>query len=421
MTELELLATEYLPFPEGIEIFIYDHTDYRTRNTTKVPRFVETIEFYGDKLLRRTFGFVADSKNKSLEDMKIREVCRELEGFNHCLLRDVWSPTMGGHRVEFNEFYQDKEFYIHKGRKWSFFSWSMYDKEEWIKKLNIPYCQYLSEENKSILDFFDYICLYRKEPKIELLVKAGYSQYLTGLRYLDLKQKSLEKIFKVDKKWLPYLKEMDVSQLLLARKYKCANTIKDLQFIANIKRQKYICKYLNRRMLDWCSANYRKFGYLGLYDDCLRFSEQLGMDMKDNKVLFPTNINRTHDRLSKEIKVAQSKEQDEKIMQMAEKHKKYIFSGCGFIIFPASSTEELIEESKELNHCVRTYAERVARGETEIMFVRAEAEPKIPLYTLELKGKKVIQFRADHNKRPPEEAINFVNFWCKKHDLKCNL
>ena len=420
MTELELLATEYLPFPKGIEIFIYDHTDYRTRNTTKVPRFVETIEFYGDKLLRRTFGFIADSKNKSLEDMKIREVCRDLEGYNKSLLRDVWNCTMGGHKVEFNEYYQDEKFYVHK-RKWSFSSYSMYSKQEWIEKLDIPYCQYFSEQNKSLLSFFDFICLYRKEPKIELLIKAGYSQYLSGLRYLDLKQKSIEKIFKVEKKWIPFLKEMNVTQLLAARKYKCADTVSDLSFISILKNHKYILKYLNRRMLDWCSTNYRKYGYLGLYDDCLRFSEQLGMDMKNNKVLFPKNINRTHDNLYKEIQVAQSKEQDEKIKQMAEKHKKYIFAECGFVIFPATSTKELIDESEALGHCVRTYAGRVADGETEIMFVRTEAEPKTPLYTLELKGKKVIQFRADHNKRPPEEAINFVNLWCKKHELQCNL
>lgn len=420
MTELELLATAELRKPVGLEMFIYEHTDYQTRNTTKVPRFVETIEIWHDKLLRRTFGYIAISKNKSFVDMRIREVSRELEGYNKSLLRDVWSD-MSGHRVEFHPAYQRDEFYIHKGRKWRFYCWCMYDKEEWIKKLNIPYCQYFSEKNRSLLSFFDYICLYKKEPKIELLVKAGYSQYLTGLRYLDLKQKSLEKIFKVDKKWLPHLKEMEVSQLLLARKYKCANTIKDLDMIVNLKLNKYILKHLNRKMLDYCISNYRKYGYLGLYDDYLRFAEELGMDMKDNKVLFPNNINKAHDRLSKEFEVVHSKEQDEKILQMAEKHKKYIFSGCGFIIFPASSTEELIEESKALDHCVRTYAERVAREETEIMFVRAETEPKIPLYTLELKDKKVVQFRAKNNKKPEAEAISFVKEWSKKHKLQCNL
>ena len=417
MTELELLATEYLPFPEGLEMFIYDNTDYCKRNTTKVPRFVETIEFYRDKLLLRTFGFVAGSKNKSFEDMQIREVCRDLEGYNKSLLRDVWNSTMGGHKVEFNEYCQDEKFYVHE-RKWNFSSYAMYSKQEWIDKLDIPYCQYFSEQNKSWLSFFDFICLYRKEPKIELLIKAGYSQYLSGLRYLDLKQKSIEKIFKVDKKWIPFLKEMNTSQLLLARKYKCADTVSDLSFISILKGHKYILKYLNRRMLDWCSTNYRKYGYLGLYDDCLRFSEQLGMDMKNNKVLFPKNINRTHDKLYKEIQVVQSKEQDEKIMKMAEEYKKYSFTGYGFVIFPVTSTKELIDESEALGHCVRTYAGRVADGETEIMFVRNELEPTKPLYTLELKGKKVMQFRAKNNKVPEQDAISFIQEWSKKYGLE---
>lgn len=418
MTELEKLAKLRLRMPKGLKKFIFEKTDFRSRNTI-VPRFVETIEIWHGRLLLRTFAFVSETRLRDYEDMQIREVHRELEGYNKCLLRDVWC-NMYGHRVEFDKVWQEKEFYIHNGAKWNFWSYRMYDKEQIIQMLNIPYCQYANPLNKSNLSFFDYICKYRAEPKIELLVKAGLSQYICGLRYLDLKQKSIEKIFKVDKKWVEQLKDMNISLLLLARKYKFVDKKIDLKYIQKLKDYKYIKKYLSFKLLEYVK-NLKEITSLSEYDDYLRFAESLGMDMTKNKVLFPIDLKVKHDELMNKLEEVKSEIFNKSIMKQSEKYKKLIYENEKFCIFPTSSADELIEESKALDHCVRTYAERIANGETEIMFVREKDKKDKPLYTLELKQKRIIQFRAKNNSLPKEEAIDFVKEWSKKNKLQCNL
>ena len=411
LEEAKELAKADLPEPALLRHFIYSKTDYTTRRTMKISRFVSTIEMWNGKLIQRVFGFVASTTQRRMWDMEVREVARYLEGFNHCLLRDVWHD-MYKHCVEYDRQYQKDEFWICDGKPWNFYGYIMYDESKMIELLNIPYCQYHSENNQSYLSFFQYICLYRKEPKIELLVKAGLSQYLSGLRYLDLKQKSLDKIFKVDKKFVPMLKDMSTSLLLVARKHSWVDSLEDLREIYYLKRDcKYIYKYMSKRTLEYCIEKV-KYQYW-LYNDYLSMAEQMGLDMKNNKVLYPTDIRKAHDKAAKEIQIFKDKQVDEKIKAVSEQMNKYSFNNEIYDIFPASCTEDLIAESEALGHCVRTYAKRVANGETTIFFVRKHDQRDVPLYTLEFRGKKVIQFRGNHNCAPDDQAKQFVHLWMK--------
>lgn len=72
---------------------------------------------------------------------------------------------------------------------------------------------------------------------------------------------------------------------------------------------------------------------------------------------------------------------------------------------------------RALNHCVRTYAEKVAKGETGIMFVRKQSDPDEPFVTLELKGRKVIQVRAKNNSIPIPKVCDVVRDWEKRFRL----
>lgn len=202
---------------------------------------------------------------------------------------------------------------------------------------------------------------------------------------MNLKAKTLENIFKVESKFVPMLRDMNVSQLLIVRKYPFLNTFDDINLILNIKDRKYIMKFLNSRMLNFICQNDIS---ISIYNDYLRFCDELGMDMNSSKVLFPIDYKEKHDTLMNQIKVLRSEKQDKLIKEQFDKHKKYAFENSLFIIYPVSSTQQLIDESKELNHCVRTYAEKVAMKQTEIMFVRNVNKKEKPLYTLELKGKK---------------------------------
>ena len=83
-----------------------------------------------------------------------------------------------------------------------------------------------------------------------------------------------------------------------------------------------------------------------------------------------------------------------------------------YMIRPAETPAELRAESRDLNHCVRTYVDSVARGTTSILFIRETKKPDTPLFTLELSAKgNVVQCRGDHNCGYPEEVAEFIKAW----------
>ena len=81
------------------------------------------------------------------------------------------------------------------------------------------------------------------------------------------------------------------------------------------------------------------------------------------------------------------------------------------IVTPESSGD-LEAEGKALSHCVRTYAERMAKGETTIVFVRKAEDPGTPFYTMEIKDGQVVQLRGKHNCAPTPDVMKFEKEFC---------
>ena len=82
--------------------------------------------------------------------------------------------------------------------------------------------------------------------------------------------------------------------------------------------------------------------------------------------------------------------------------------------------KELKAEGKALKHCVGSYADRVANGETVIVFVRQKRKANNPLYTLEIKDGKIVQLRGKNNKNAKEsawEASETLLSYAKSHKI----
>lgn len=410
---LEKLKVKKLSWPKGIEEFIFSKMDlWLAKEAYSRTYFVETLEIYYGKLLKRIFGFQLFKNPNHTVELKIQEVARYIEGERKFLVGNLYCG-MFGKRVDFD---YPLKFWI-SDSKLNFYPLRMYSIEDWIMLLNIPYCQYQSELNQSGLDFFDYVCAYRKEPKIEYLVKADLSQFISNLRVLDLNQKSLDKIFKVDRKFVPLLTKMDYTHLMLCRKFPWANE-EELFKIRKLKF-KHIRKYMCPRVLSY-AAQIDDWN-INLYEDYLKFAETIGADMKSYKVLTPLNLVEAHDAAYKSMRATEDARFEQGILENYEKHVKLSYSDGKFLIRPVKSNDELKKESEALNHCVRTYATDVSKGHTEIMFVRLSNKPDVPLYTLELKHKVIRQFRANHNAVPPDDAFSFVREWADKFKINKEL
>ena len=248
-------------------------------------------------------------------------------------------------------------------------------------------------------------------------MKADLSQFISSLRVLDLSQKSLDKIFKVDRKFVPLLPKMDYTHLMLCRKYSWANE-KELLKIRHLNF-KHIRKYMCPRVLEYASKI--DDWNINIYEDYLKFAETIGADMKSYRVLTPSNLVEAHSAAYKAMRDSQDARFEKGILENYEKHVELCYSNGKYLIRPVKSNDELKKESETLNHCVRTYAGEVSKGHTEIMFVRLSDKPDVPLYTLELKHKVIRQFRANHNAVPPDDAFSFVREWADKFKINKEL
>lgn len=102
------------------------------------------------------------------------------------------------------------------------------------------------------------------------------------------------------------------------------------------------------------------------------------------------------------------------VADKADVKDAFAIKGKGLIIRVPQNAEEIKAEGAALHHCVGTYVEQVARGQTMILFVRKATEPDKPYYTLEWKNNRVVQCRGSHNKDMTSEVKGFVEVFEKK-------
>lgn len=427
MELLDKLGETKLKWPKGLRKFIYNQTNYLSTNRC-CTYYVDTLEVWRGKLLMRSFAYKVPKADRPYK-MQIQEVCRRLEGEKEILLCQIENKAMGGrnvHYTESGEWVTNKDsgcYYTwYKGDKksWWFYEHEMYDINEWIKRLNIPYCAYDKLKQKINMPFFQYVELYKKYPKVELLVKSGWGQLVTGVRYFNFKGKSFEQIFKIPKYWKDYMDQFDVSDILFIRKYKPAS-MAELNIIKNAKHyhNNHVLKYINKKVINYIENYNRCEGFpMHEYNDYLRMAESLGYSMDHNDVLCPKDgVIVAHNKMQDEIEIKESIGLNEGIEKNANKLMKYKYENEKFIIIPAKSCQELIKESKVLNHCVRTYAKRVSEGQTGILFIRKKDEIETPFVTLELCGSRVTQARAENNHVPSKEVKEFIAKWEKRYKL----
>ena len=171
------------------------------------------------------------------------------------------------------------------------------------------------------------------------------------------------------------------------------------------------------------------------WKDYLSWCRELKYDLDNMFIYMPNNFKQVHDRVAKEYKdlkdrkaAAEKKRKDKlvaKKMQKIKKDMEEIFSknagvdalnikGNGLILIVPANSDAIKEEGEALHHCVGTYIERVAKGETAIFFIRKENEPSKPYYTLEWRDNKVIQCRGMNNCSVTDKVKAFVQAFEEK-------
>ncbi len=156
------------------------------------------------------------------------------------------------------------------------------------------------------------------------------------------------------------------------------------------------------------------------YRDYQNMLENLGIAFEGDFRIMPKNFKQAHDDVVKayndmkdEQKRIEFANQLEKLLGLEQTIGNYTF------VLP-KELQELKAEGKALSHCVGSYADRVARGETVIVFVRQKEKVDNPLYTLEISGGKIVQLRGKRNRDAEAdawEASKKLLSFAKKHKI----
>ena len=234
--------------------------------------------------------------------------------------------------------------------------------------------------------------------------------------------KTIQKILKLNKNEIKFLinntdksyAELFVIQKIKSFKYnlseefehgfKLADTLygnnaKKLVFdeILSIDKPSRIRKYLETQI----NKNKKSYWGLGIalndFVDMINDMKKLNMPT-DKRNIYPKNLNKTHLEISELVKIEGDKLKNDLISRRLIELKNYEVEANGFIVFPARSVEDLINESKELKHCVKSYADKYVDGKTNIFFLRKKDNKEKSLYTIEVSNDlKIIQCRGKQN------------------------
>lgn len=222
---------------------------------------------------------------------------------------------------------------------------------------------------------------------LEILIKAKL--YNLASEYYEFKKGKFEEVFKLDRSYLNFMiennitsRELEVLQKLKIKDYKL------IKYFSDIYRLDELLKYCNPYdLMKYKIINKDIYMYL----DYLEMAKKFKMDLKDKTILYPKKLKEKHDELQHQIKVKKDKLINKEIKKRYEKLKQNEYKDNEYIIYPVKTIDELIDESSQQNNCVKTYAERVAEGKSDIYFMRTIKDIDHSLVTVEVRENEIVQ------------------------------
>lgn len=291
------------------------------------------------------------------------------------------------------------------------------------------------------MESLPFLAAYLKHPRLEHLAKVGFWNIVSDLAYrhhpdcLDETQNRTHRILKVSAEDVQFLKELDVD----------IPTLKIFQEYVGLKdRQRLLCWQLEQEVerdilpiLSYMTVHKfiryieNQYGFLRLrktpygplryqgmqalvseYRDYVDMCHKMGYDMKNSFVLYPKDLQKSHDRTARRMKHKEdAKIKRDFIAVYRQLSGQLDFEKDGMKIVYPSIPDDVIAEGNALHHCVGGYTERVAKGECVILFLRRCSDDSKPFYTVEVRNQKAVQVRGMKNCDMTPEIKSFIAAW----------
>lgn len=182
----------------------------------------------------------------------------------------------------------------------------------------------------------------------------------------------------------------------------------------NVKDTRRFLKYiyfdcLTQQGLDSASA-------LRIYKDYYRMNDLME---NTNFEKYPRYLKTFHDITSRNFKFVEDKVARKQFEERKNELKVYEWEDKEFKIVAPESTKDIVEEGQKLHHCVASYAKSVCEGRTQIVFLRANEAPEIPLVTVEIKDGVIRQAYGLSNRVVDNKEHTALKKFAKKLHLTC--
>ena len=264
----------------------------------------------------------------------------------------------------------------------------MHDRKRFDKLIN-----WKSVEIKKALGFNSAEMKYWKSAEKESRVSNKLYAYLLLKKSKEVK--SVDECLKIISEDSPELIE---KELKIAKK---ANS-------TFIKVRNYLNKYYDKSS---------RYAYAGEWLDCQDMMDKLHYP-KESVLRFPKNLEHLHNRLVNEINANSGqiqKDEDKPYDAKIEKQKielsKLMYSNLLYTTILPQSMQDIRDEGRILDHCVASYAQRHANGNTHIFFIRKNWRPEERWYTVEVSKEGYIRqcygYKDNRTIKKPESILRF--------------
>jgi hypothetical protein len=154
--------------------------------------------------------------------------------------------------------------------------------------------------------------------------------------------------------------------------------------------------------------NLRKSEFLMLLRDSLRMSRSAGLEFK----IYGKNLRERHDELLAKYKLVRNKSLNKNLQGISTKTEVNQYGWDYTAIIP-SSVHDFEIEARNQKHCILSYVEDMAAGNTLVVFVRHRNEPDKSHITLEIRSKKVVQAKKFANTEIDEADRKYLEKLCR--------
>ena len=294
----------------------------------------------------------------------------------------------------------------------------------------------IAAEHNRVNPFF-YFKYYEREPKLELLYKVGLyraaeeitEEYGAAACRMMRDVRSLKDLGIGSRAEAAECAHMTVEQIVARKEVKTWSVGEEdraaaLEFVVWLNarsgtdfRYDFISRERMFRYFLTQHEDYREAkNFMADYTDYISECSLLGANVGDTAVKTPRSLKKAHDWATTERKVQEKQAYEALVAAVYDSlHTLTEWSDGVFQIIMPHSAREIVEEGVRQNHCVGRYVERVATGESVILFLRRVEDPEKNFYTVEIKKDMrrchIVQVRGERNIAATDE----VNAFCKKY------